>query len=211
MPRPEPSFPRDAAATQKRLLDAAEREFAQRGFAGARLKDIASSASVQTTLIHHYFSDKQGLYRAVLDRALAPTQTESWNLLRVHRDFETLVRGFVTMLIRFYAKHRQLLAILRHEAVTGSDVLPEILRERLSPVAAAVTQMILDMQARGEIRSDIAPTDVVVLTLSMAVHPFVDGALLEAALPGTVPADDAALARREDAIATLLLRALKIP
>ena len=93
MPRPEPSFPRDAAATQKRLLDAAEREFAQRGFAGARLKDIASSAGVQTTLIHHYFSDKQGLYRAVLDRALAPTQTESWNLLRVHRDFEALVRG----------------------------------------------------------------------------------------------------------------------
>lgn len=211
MPRPEPSFPRDAAATQKRLLDAAEREFAQRGFAGARLKDIASSAGVQTTLIHHYFSDKQGLYRAVLDRALAPTQTESWNLLRVHRDFEALVRGFVTMLIRFYAKHRQLLAILRHEAVTGSEVLPEILRERLSPVAAAVTQMIRDMQARGEIRSDIAPTDVVVLTLSMAVHPFVDGALLEAALPGTVPADEAALARREDAIATLLLRALKIP
>ena len=34
-----PTFPRDAAATQIRLLDAAEREFAQRGYAGARLKD----------------------------------------------------------------------------------------------------------------------------------------------------------------------------
>lgn len=211
MPRPEASFPRDAAATQKRLLDAAEREFAQRGFAGARLKDIAASAGVQTTLIHHYFDDKQGLYRAVLDRALAPTQTESWNLLRVHKDFEALVRGFVSVVIHFYAKHGNLIAILRHEAVTGSAVFPEILRERLAPLTAAITTMLVDMQRRGEVRADLTPTEVMVLTLSMAVHPFVDGAMIEAALPGTVPADDAAVARREDAIATLLLRALKMP
>ncbi len=208
-----PAIPRhrDAAATQIRLLDAAEREFAQRGYAGARLKDIASVAGVQTTLIHHYFGDKRGLYRAVMDRALAPQQTESWNILRVHRDLEGLVRGFVAMLIRFYAKHKHLLAIMRHEAVTGSEVLPEILRERMTPLADAVVAMIADMQSRGELRTDVRPLDVVVLTLSMAVHPFVDGLLLEAVLPGSVPSDDEALARREDTIATLLLRALSVP
>jgi hypothetical protein len=54
MPRPEPSFPRDAprrernaALTRERLLDAAEREFAQRGFAGARLRTSPTSAGVQ--------------------------------------------------------------------------------------------------------------------------------------------------------------------
>lgn len=209
MPRHEGPARRDAVATQKRLLDAAENEFAQRGYAGARLRDIASAAGVQTTLIHHYFDDKRGLYRAVMDRALAPTQTESWNLLRAHRDFEGLVRGFVTMLIRFYAKHQNLLAIMRHEAVTGSEVLPELLRERLTPLADAVVSMIGELQSRGELRADLRPIEVAVLTLGMAVHPFVDGVFLGVVLPGSVPADDAALARREDAIATLLLRALR--
>src|SRR4051794_30056411 len=62
-----PRRERNAAATQKRLLDAAESEFAARGFAGARLREIADTAGVQPALIHHYFVDKQGLYRAVLD------------------------------------------------------------------------------------------------------------------------------------------------
>lgn len=200
---------RDAGATQKRLLEAAEREFAQRGYAGARLKDIASAAGVQTTLIHHYFEDKGGLYRAVLERALLPTQAESWNLVREIRDLDGLVRGFVSMLTRFYAQHRNLLAILRHEAVTGSEVLPEILRERLSPLAAAVIAIVADMQARGEIRREIEPRELVVLTLSMAVHPFVDGPLLQIVVPGAVPDGEAELARRQDAIATLLLVALR--
>src|SRR3954470_11546495 len=98
--------PRDAAATKARLLDAGEREFAASGFAGARLRQIADSAGVQPALIHHYFVDKQGLYRAVLDRALLPTSAESWTLLGAGHDLEGLVTGFVDLLLRFYAAHQ---------------------------------------------------------------------------------------------------------
>src|SRR5262252_4130440 len=93
---------RNAAATKQRLLDAGEREFAARGFAGARLREIAVAAGVQPALIHHYFTDKQGLYRAVLDRALLPTSTESWTLLASRHGLEELVTGFIEMLLRFY-------------------------------------------------------------------------------------------------------------
>ena len=41
-PEPRPRE-RNAAQTQKRILDAAEKAFAQHGFAGARLKDVARS------------------------------------------------------------------------------------------------------------------------------------------------------------------------
>src|SRR5580765_6206945 len=109
---------RNAAATKQRLLDAGEREFAARGFAGARLREIAVAAGVQPALIHHYFTDKQGLYRAVLDRAMLPQSTESWGLLATGPNLEELVRGFVEMLVPFYAQHEAFLAILRHESVS---------------------------------------------------------------------------------------------
>src|SRR5262245_10513140 len=115
-----PPRERNAAATKQRLLDAAEGEFAARGFAGARLREIALAAGVQPALIHHYFTDKQGLYRAVLDRALYPTSTASWSLLASRHDLEDLLTGFIEMLLRFYAAHQNLLAILRHEALRGS-------------------------------------------------------------------------------------------
>src|SRR6185295_4998721 len=145
-PRPPPGAARrerNAAATKARLLDAGEREFAARGFAGARLREIAVAAGVQPALIHHYFTDKQGLYRAVLDRALLPTSTESWTLLGSRRDLEGLLTGFIELLLRFYAANKNLLSTLRHEALSGSSVLVELTRERTLPIIEALSRFLV--------------------------------------------------------------------
>jgi AcrR family transcriptional regulator len=57
-------------STRNRILDVAEEEFAAHGFQGPRMRHIAAVAGVQPALIHHYFDDKHGLYRALLERAL---------------------------------------------------------------------------------------------------------------------------------------------
>src|ERR1700749_4725246 len=154
-PRAELGPKRNAAATQKRLLDAAEREFAARGFASARLREIAVAAGLTPALIHHYFTDKQGLYRAVLDRALLPQSTESWGLLARQPNVEGLVRGFVEMLVPFYAEHEGLLAILRHESLTGSKVLEELSRDLMRPVVDVVARFLAERQKAGEVRADL--------------------------------------------------------
>src|SRR6185369_14555764 len=99
-------------ATRERLLDAAEREFATQGFAGARLRGIAGAAGVQPALIHHYFADKDGLYRAVLDRALVQTSAASFSLLERHQNLEELIDGFVELLLRFFSEHESSLGVL---------------------------------------------------------------------------------------------------
>lgn len=209
MPAREPVRPkRDAAATRKRLLDAAEEELARHGYAGARLRDIAAAASVQITLVHHHFGDKEGLYRAVLERLLAPSQDESWSILGAQPGLEGLARGFVTLLTSLYGRHKNLLAILRHEASSGTGVLRDLLRERMAPVAQAAAALVRDMQSRGEIRADLSPDEIVALTMGMAAYPFVDGLVLDTVLPGSVPATEEALARRCESITLLLLRAL---
>lgn len=59
---------RDAQATQKQILDAAELEFSKHGLSGARIEAIANGAGVTTAMIHYYFENKEGLYKAVLQR-----------------------------------------------------------------------------------------------------------------------------------------------
>lgn len=199
---------RDAAATQRRLLDAAEAEFARTGYAGARLKDIASAANVQISLIHHHFGDKDGLYRAVLSRLISPVQDLSFQILSTGPSLEDLAKGFVTMLTRLYGEHRNLLAILRFEAMTGSDVLTGLLREQMAPVAEGAKVLLAHMQARGEVRNDLTPTEIVALTMSMAAYPFVDGIVLDTVLPGGVPKTAEELSRRSEAITAVLIRAL---
>src|ERR1700691_1224207 len=61
-PAPEDRH-RDAERSKRCLLSAALDEFAAKGFAGARVQDIASRAGVNKQLISYYFGGKEGLYR----------------------------------------------------------------------------------------------------------------------------------------------------
>jgi AcrR family transcriptional regulator len=62
--------PRDAQATQERLLLAAIDEFAEHGLAGARIDRIAERADANKRLIYAYFGSKDDLFDAVLARTL---------------------------------------------------------------------------------------------------------------------------------------------
>ena len=54
--------------TRERILDAAERLFAQRGFHGVSIRDITGAASVDVALANYHFGSKQGLLEAVFAR-----------------------------------------------------------------------------------------------------------------------------------------------
>lgn len=62
---------RDAEATKNRILDAAEEEFAKTGLLGTRTEAIAAKTGVTKSMIFYHFGDKEGLYQAVLERAIA--------------------------------------------------------------------------------------------------------------------------------------------
>ncbi|UUZ81725.1 TetR/AcrR family transcriptional regulator [Paenibacillus sp. P26] len=57
---------RNAERTQKNILEAARREFFDKGFKGARIEAIAENAGVKKRLIYHYFKGKAELLEAVL-------------------------------------------------------------------------------------------------------------------------------------------------
>ncbi len=57
---------RDPVRTRERILGAALKEFAARGFAGARVDRIALRARVNKRMLYHYFGSKAGLFRAIL-------------------------------------------------------------------------------------------------------------------------------------------------
>ena len=52
--------------TKKRILVAAEEEFAQKGFYGARVDEIAECAEVNKRMLYAYFGNKEELYKTVL-------------------------------------------------------------------------------------------------------------------------------------------------
>ena len=65
---------RDATATKERILEAAFEEFANRGFAGSRVDDIAEKAQCNKALLYQYYGDKEALFRHVLECKMAGLQ-----------------------------------------------------------------------------------------------------------------------------------------
>ena len=206
---PKPRRERNAALTRERLLDAGLREFARVGFAGARLREIADAAGVQPALIHHYFTDKHGLYRAVLDRGLVETSEVSWSVLASARTMPELIAGFVSTLVDFFAGSPSFIAILRHESLLGSSVMVDALRERTTPILDAVLAAVRARQDAGEVRRDVAARELILASFSMIAHPFADAPIVEALLPGVAITDAAALAARKHALSTLILAMLR--
>jgi AcrR family transcriptional regulator len=78
----------DQELAKDRILSAAKKEFAERGFSGARMSAIAKRATVNKALIHYYFRDKETLYLEVLRRIFRgddasstfPEYMGKWNL-----------------------------------------------------------------------------------------------------------------------------------
>lgn len=69
-PRRESSRPRGRAAgdTRERILDAAERLFANEGYDGASIRDVASAAGVQINAVAYHFGPKEDLFDTVVRR-----------------------------------------------------------------------------------------------------------------------------------------------
>jgi AcrR family transcriptional regulator len=71
-----------ADGSKEKLLSSAEQLFAERGFNGVSVRDVAAGAGVNSALVAYYFGNKLGLLTAVYLRHCQPLNQERLRLLR---------------------------------------------------------------------------------------------------------------------------------
>jgi TetR/AcrR family transcriptional regulator len=150
---------RDADRSRQLLLAAALEEFAARGFAGARVQDIADRAGVNKQLINYYFGGKEGLYREIqrrwLERGASAADPD------VALD-EVAVRYLHDIL----ADPRQSRLMIWRGLSDPAEVLPD-----LSPECQDLSSM-QRRQARGELAPDLDPGAVLLALMGAIVAPI---------------------------------------
>src|SRR6478752_10706192 len=112
-----------ADSSQARILAAARGEFAQRGFPGARLQDIAERAGLTHPTLLYHFGSKERLYAAVIEDAMqdwAAMTDQAVSLAPVGFD---RVAALVRAGMEFFATHRDFVIIWRREAIEGGGRL----------------------------------------------------------------------------------------
>ncbi len=158
---------RDAASSRKALLDAARREFAAHGLAGARVDRIAAGAGVNKQLVYHYFGGKDDLYREVLEGVYAEIRTLEMRLDLDGLPPQAAIAKLAGFSFDYLARHPDFIALLNDENaqgarhVAGSTRLPEM----NSPLVAAIDLSLRRGVAEGVFRDRV---DAVELYISIA-------------------------------------------
>jgi AcrR family transcriptional regulator len=167
----------DGDRTRAALLDAALEEFAAKGFAGARVRDIAERAGVSKDLIAYHFGGKDGLYLAV---------QQTW----LHREDTFTDPGLplADLLVRYLrdalADPRPL-RLLAWRGLTDPDAAP--------PDGTPATEDLASTRARqrrGELPRDIDPATLRLVLLAAVAAPVVFPDTTKK-LFGTAPSDPA--------------------
>ena len=87
----------DAEGTRKNIIEIATEEFAEKGFSGARIDEIAARTNTSKRMIYYYFRDKEGLFIAVLEEAYRRLRTIEASLDIDHLEPEAAMRALVAL------------------------------------------------------------------------------------------------------------------
>ena len=126
---------RRKAATAAAIMRAAERHFLEKGFHGTKIEDVATDADVATGSIYVHFGSKEGLYLALIERAL---HVEEGFLAVAFDPSKTPAEQLVAAgeaYLRFYVEHPGYFRML---AFPYFDTRPNA---KADPVAARVAQL----------------------------------------------------------------------
>jgi TetR/AcrR family transcriptional regulator len=133
-----------------RIVVAAREEFARRGFAGARVEQIARRAGVNKQLLFYYFHSKRGLFQAVLAQSAAELEAALAELASRPGGGGPLERLRLTLAAQFefLARNPQIVALLGQGTRSGGAFAPAINR---------LVVLLAEGQGLGQVRDDLDP------------------------------------------------------
>jgi AcrR family transcriptional regulator len=145
-----------AAARREAILDAALDEFSARGFAAARLDDVAKRAGVAKGTIYLHFADKESLFQELIRAEMVPVVGSLEAAFATDLPLRVIVDQAIEIFVReVYGTHRkQVIRLIISEGPRFPALAEVYYREVLARVLKAVRGFMRRAHERGELADD---------------------------------------------------------
>lgn len=163
---------KSADKTRSTILETALTVFAEKGFDGARVDEIALRSGLQKNVLYHHFGGKDALFMAVLEHMYQVIR-ERQNDLEI-RDLEP-VAGMKKLVIftgQVWIQYPQFLRLLHSEnLLEGRHVKQSSVISRMySPLVDTITQLLKRGEDAGIFRKNIDPIDLYISISALTAH-----------------------------------------
>ncbi|RYF62640.1 MAG: TetR/AcrR family transcriptional regulator [Comamonadaceae bacterium] len=151
-----------------RVLEAAILEFAEHGFAGARIERISQRAGTVDRMLYYYYGNKERLYQAVLGKIYT-------DMIGAQRKFVTPddpvegMRQLIEHSWDHYVSHPDLVRLLMNEnLLRGKHIAQSEQVQRTSfPLVETVATLLASGQAKGVFRNDVSSEHMLMTIMSL--------------------------------------------
>jgi AcrR family transcriptional regulator len=149
---------------RERILDAASRLIAARGYKATTVRDIATAAGLNLAMIHYYFGNKEGLYRTLFEEKVFAVQRILADATEAGTTCRDRLERFVRAYAHFLSQHGHFARIIQQEILSGGEIFRETFRPQIGRNYAMLRGIVEEGVSRGEFRHvdvELAPISIV--------------------------------------------------
>ncbi|MCR6482928.1 TetR family transcriptional regulator [Amycolatopsis sp. OK19-0408] len=153
---------RDADRTRAEILDTAAREFAEKGFDGARVDEIAAKTRTTKRMIYYYFTSKDQLFVEVLERAYTVIRSLEQHLDVDHLDPAEAIRQLARLTFDHHESHPDFVRLVSIENIHRAEHIArsKALSNLANPALDVLTRILARGREAGQFREDVDALDV---------------------------------------------------
>ncbi len=160
------------------MLAVAQALFAERGYRGTSLRDIARRIGIKAPSLLHYFPSKEQLYVAVLDRILEGLEDSANRVLMGRESHQERARRAITDAIDYIASRPEPMRIIWREMTEQHGVGRQLFKRRLPPLFAMGVNFLFHGQRAGEFREEVDPFHFLLSLNSITLGYFTTAAMV---------------------------------
>ncbi|HEY3817588.1 MAG TPA: TetR/AcrR family transcriptional regulator [Polyangiaceae bacterium] len=185
---------------RERILDAAVRVFAKKGFHATRVSEVAKAAGVADGTIYLYFKSKDQLLVSLFEDRVERLLTFLEKELPATAGAAEKLRRIIELQLGLLEGERDLAEVITVILRQSTKLMKEYAAPKFTSYLDAIARVVADGQASGELRGDVSPH-----LAARAIFGALDGITMTWALG---KADRGGLVRASGQLAELVLRGL---
>lgn len=158
-------------STEEKIFEAARNTFQRKGFAGARMQEIADEAGINKAMLHYFFRNKEQLFQAVFMNAFRQIVPQINTIFNSDASVFDKIRRFTDEYISFLIKNPYLPSFIIQEMNQNPDFVKKIMVSDMAPNPSSFLKQIESEIQLGIIKP-INPKQLMIHIFSMSVFPF---------------------------------------